>query len=66
MADSQGPLAKVPEERKRQWYNEALPDLSKETRDVLEKYSKIPPNELEAHLKYIVGLYAYAVLERSN
>lgn len=36
------------------WYQSELPDLSPETRDVLENYSRIPPQDIERHLKTIV------------
>lgn len=54
MADSQGPLEGIPEERKHQWYDERSPELSPETRDVLENYSKVPSKELESHIRNIV------------
>lgn len=55
MADSQGPLPKVPEERKLKWYDNEPPDLSAETRRLLENYSKISPDAIESHLRTIVS-----------
>lgn len=61
MADSQGPLEGIPEDRRQQWYDESSPELSTETRDVLENYSKIPPNEIESHLRNIVRTCAHDI-----
>ena len=36
------------------WYDRNPPNLKPETRELLEKYSKVPPDEILTHLQSIV------------
>ncbi|KAF2483967.1 hypothetical protein BDY17DRAFT_118669 [Neohortaea acidophila] len=50
MADFNGPVPNPPEERSKRWFSEDVPEISPRTREVLEEYSKIPPEEINAHV----------------
>lgn len=54
MADFNGPVPNPPAERSKRWFSDDVPELSARTREVLEKYSKIPPEDINAHVTNIV------------
>lgn len=58
MADFNGPVPNPPEECSKRWFSEDVPEISPRTREVLEKYSKIPPEEINAHVTDIVRILA--------
>ena len=43
-----------------EWFSYAPPDLKPETREVLEKYSKIPPHEIVDHVTAIVSRFCHS------
>ena len=45
-----------PEHTSYQWYSTEQPNLRQETRQLLESYSKIPPDEILPHVNAIVCL----------
>lgn len=54
MADFNGPVPNPPAERSKRWFSDDVPELSPRTREVLEKYSKVSPEDINAHVTDIV------------
>ncbi|KAK5170100.1 uncharacterized protein LTR77_004684 [Saxophila tyrrhenica] len=48
------------------WYSPDPPDIKPDAKEVLEKYSKVPPEDIEAHVSRIVGSIPTLLLTALN
>lgn len=48
------------------WYDKTFSGVPEDARELLEKYSKIPPDQVESHVLSMVGKDKFPTLDRAS